>query len=262
MDRTNVLRATLESDRLALGAKVTTYSPAVIEVYGGVGLDYAWLDLEHAGPSPYDSEMMAQFSRVGKGAGVEPLVRVPSEDPHLVRKVLDAGIHSLLVPRIETADEVRTAVRAARFVYEGGPGDRGVGIGRSSRFGQDFDDHVACEDSEVLVGVMIENETAVDNLEDILAVPGLGFVFVGPADLSVSMNQPLEKEHAAVQESIETIRNAAVDANVPVGCIADSSDRATQAGTEGYSMLRIGGDVDAAATVLEDRASTIRDQSQ
>jgi 2-keto-3-deoxy-L-rhamnonate aldolase RhmA len=260
MDRTNDLRTTLESDQLALGAKVTTYSPAMIEVYGGVGLDYAWLDLEHAGPSPYDSETMAQFSRVGKEAGVEPLVRVPSEDPHLIRKVLDAGIHSLLIPRIETADEVRTAIRAARFVHESDPGDRGIGIGRSSRFGQDFDNHVAREDREVLIGVMIENETAVDNLEDILTVPELGFIFVGPADLSVSMGRPLEKEHAAVQESIETIRDAAIDANVPIGCIADSPDRATRARTEGYSMLRIGGDVDAAATILKDRASTIRNQ--
>jgi 2-keto-3-deoxy-L-rhamnonate aldolase RhmA len=260
MDRTNGLRAALESDRPALGAKVSTFSPAVIEVYGGIGLDYAWLDLEHAGPTPFDSQTIAEFSRAGEVAGIDPLVRLPSGDPHLVRKVLDAGIRSVLIPRVETAEEVREAVRAARFTYDGEAGERGVGIGRTSRYGTDFEDHVAREDREALVGVMIENETAVANLEEILAVPELGFVFVGPADLSVSQGRPLETDHPAVRDRVEDIRDAALDAGVPAGRIAESSETATRAATAGFSMLRVGGDISAAAAVLGERVSAIREE--
>lgn len=187
-------------------------------------------------------------------------MRLPSGDPHLVRKVLDAGIRSVLIPRVETAEEVREAVRAARFTYDGEAGERGVGIGRTSRYGTDFEDHVAREDREALVGVMIENETAVANLEEILAVPELGFVFVGPADLSVSQGRPLETDHPAVRDRVEDIRDAAVDAGVPAGRIAESSEMAIQAATAGFSMLRVGGDISAAAAVLGERVSAIREE--
>jgi len=101
---------------------------------------------------------------------VELLVRLPDTDPTLVRKALDLGARNVFLPRVETAEEVRDAVRSARFRYDDGPGDRGLASPRASRWGL-ADEYVTTEDRETLVGVTVETEASVENLDDILAVP-------------------------------------------------------------------------------------------
>jgi 2-dehydro-3-deoxyglucarate aldolase len=258
MDRTNHLRRALENGESAYGARAATFSPAVIEVYGSLGLDWVWLDMEHAGPSPWDSQLVSELTRAADVAGVELLVRLPGEDPHLIRKVLDAGVRSLLIPRVETAEEVREAVAATRFRYDGGPGERGVAQGRVTQWGQDTEHYVDEEDENVTLGVMIENRTAVENLDDILAVPELGFVFVGPSDLSVSLGRPLEKGHPEVRDHIDRIERAAREAGVPLAGIANSPEAIRDAEECGYQLLRIGGELAAAETVIGDRLDAVR----
>ncbi|MFB6124099.1 MAG: HpcH/HpaI aldolase/citrate lyase family protein [Haloferacaceae archaeon] len=258
MDRTNHLRRTLEAGRSAYGARAATFSPAVVEVYGSLGLDWVWLDMEHAGPSPWDSHLLADLTRAADVAGVELVVRLPGEDPHLIRKVLDAGVRTLLAPRVETAAEVREAVAATRFRYDGGPGERGVAQGRVTQWGQDTDGYVEEEDENVTLGVMIENATAVENLDDILGVPDLGFVFVGPSDLSVSLGRPLEKDHPDVRGHVERIERAALDADVPLAGIANSPEAIRDAEERGYQLLRIGGDLSSAQSVLGERLDAVR----
>ncbi|WP_394296407.1 HpcH/HpaI aldolase family protein [Natronorubrum tibetense] len=203
--RTNLLRRTLEDDAVALGILENTYSPILVEFYGELGLDFVWIDLEHAGPSPFDGERLDDLLRAANVTGTELLVRLPEPDPGMVRKTLDAGVRTLFVSRIETAEEVRRAVEASRFEYDGDPGKRGFASPRASRWGT-TDDYAGTEDDEVVVGVTIENPTAVANIEDILAVPELGFVFAGPLDLAVSLGHPGEPTHEAVEEQIEEIR--------------------------------------------------------
>ena len=258
----NALRWALERGDPVFGAAVTTFSPTMIEVYGDLRLDYAWLDLEHGGPSPYDSVALERLTRTADAADIELLVRLPSGDPELVRKVLDSGVKTILVPRIETADEVERAVAAAHFEYDGGGddgtvGDRGVGVARASRWGSDMADYVADAAETVLVGAMIENERAVENVHGILSVPNLGFVFVGPSDLSVSLRHPLQKDHPDVRASIEETREAALEADVPIGCIRNDPAAANDAVDAGYRILRIGGDVSAAREVLTARLGAL-----
>jgi len=245
-DRTNPVRERIERGDVALGAQVKTYAPAAVELLGDLGLDYVWLDLEHAGPSPYDGPRLEAFSRAAEAAGTSLLVRLPGGEPHMVRKALDAGVRTLLIPRVETAAEVRRAVAAGRFSYDGAPGDRGVGTARGSRWGRDVADHARREDDSVLIGAMIENETAVDDLDAILDVPELGFVFVGPADLSVSLGRPLETDAPAVRERVDSIVAAATDAGVPAGRIANDPAAIESAIADGCRLLRVGSELDAA----------------
>jgi 2-dehydro-3-deoxyglucarate aldolase len=253
----NDFRRTIERGDAVFGVSVGTFSPTVIEILGEIGLDYAWLDFEHGGPSPYDSTVFEDLTRAADAADIELLVRIPSADPELVRKLLDAGVRNLLVPRVETAAEVRRAVEAAHFAYDGGTGERGIGIGRTSRWGGDFERYVEREDEEVLVGVMIENERAVDNIDDILSVPELGFAFVGPADLSVSLGHPMEKDHPDVCAAIERIREACLDAGVPIGCIRNDPETARDAVDDGYQVLRVGSDIGAVRDTLGSRLDEI-----
>lgn len=256
----NGLRRTLERGGAAFGASADTFSPTVIETLGDIGLDFVWLDFEHSGPSPYDSTVFEDLTRAAEVGEIELLVRLPAPDPPLVRKVLDAGVRTILLPRIETADQLQQAVEAAYFSYDGRVGDRGVGVGRSSRWAGYVDSHIAGEDDEILVGTMIENERAVDTIEEILSVPQLGFAFVGPADLSMSMSggTPLDKHPSAVENAIERTRSACLEAEIPIGRIQNDPAAAANAVEAGFQLVRIGGDIGSMRETLGSRLNQVR----
>lgn len=258
MDQSNTLRETLDAGDAAFGARAATFSPNVVELYGTIGLDFVWLDFEHSGPSPYDSNLFEDLTRAAEIGGTELFVRLPSGHPPLIRKVLDAGVRNILIPRVDSAAEVREAVEAARFVYDGAPGERGKASGRAATWGN-ADDYVATEDREVNLGVMIEKTTAVDELANIVDVPELGFLFIGPSDLSVQMGHSENKSHPDVQGQVDEIRNVALDAGVPVGCIGNDPAAAAEAVEEGYQIIRMGGELSAAQSVLSERLEAIRD---
>ncbi|GAB3699097.1 HpcH/HpaI aldolase family protein [Halorubrum pallidum] len=236
---TNDLIATLDAGDVALGVLDNTYSPTLVEFYGELGVDFVWLDFEHGGPDPWDGSRVEDLLRAGERTDVELLVRLPDTDPTLVRKALDLGARNVFLPRVETAEEVRDAVRSARFRYEGDPGDRGLASPRASRWGLS-DDYIAAEDRETLVGVTIETEASVENLDEILAVPELGFVFIGPFDLSVSLGHPGEVDHPRVQEAVKTVRSKAADADVPIAGLGFGMDDVNEKAANGYQMLNLG----------------------
>jgi 2-dehydro-3-deoxyglucarate aldolase len=238
-DRLDHPRARLAADEVLLGVLDNTYDPSLVELYGDLGLDFVWLDLEHAGPSPWDAPAVEGLLRAAERTGIEPLVRLPSTDPSVVRKLRDAGVRAMFLPRVESAAEVERAVKAAYFHYDGGPGDRGLAGPRARRWGLK-DDYVATEDEEALVGVTIETEAAVDNLEEILAVPELGFVFIGPLDLSVSLGHPDELDHPDVVEAVETVRRKATEAGVPVGGLGFGMDDVNEKVRAGYQLVNLG----------------------
>lgn len=254
----NKMRERLESDEAVFGARTHTMSPLLVEVYGQLGYDFVWLDFEHTGASPYDSTAFDALVRAAESADIELLVRVPHADPPLVHKVLDTGVTSLLVPRVESAEEVHRAVKAARFEFDGAPGDRGYGGGRPAAWGADAENFTERADEEVLVGAMIESEAAVENVEDILAVPHLGFAFIGANDLSVSMGHPQETDHPDVVEAIERVEEACLAADVPFGAPRHDTEAAADAVDDGYRVLRVGDEVGAVRDVLGDRIDALR----
>lgn len=247
--RTNSIRETVESGDVALGVLDSAYSPSLVELYGDLGMDFVWIDLEHGGPSPRDGEALEDLLRAAEGTGTELLVRVPASDQSMVRKALDVGVRNLFVSQVESSEDVEQVVSAARFRMGDEPGRRGMANPRASRWGQ-AEDYAATEDEEVMIGVTLENQQALDELDEILDVPELGFVFLGPLDLSVSLGHPGEPDHPDVQEAVETARSAAVDAGVPVGNLAFGMDDANEKAANGYQILNVGsttGAVKAAA---------------
>lgn len=259
MTRQNEMRQALESGETVFGAAATTLSPTMIDVYGALGLDFVWLDHEHVGAPSTDAPNFEWVARGAASAGIEPLVRIESGDGHLVRKVLDAGIRSVVIPRVETADEVRAAVEASRFEYDGSPGERGVGTALTSDWGARPDDYTEREDETVLLGVMLENERALNNAEDILSVPDVGFGWVGPADLSVSLGHPLEFDHPDVRNAVESFVTAGRNADVPIGIGAGYAGGIEDALDSGYRLLMLGSEVSAARDVLGGALRTARD---
>lgn len=254
---TNNVREKFSAGTAVLGARTKTFATEIVDAYGRLDLDFVWLDLEHSGPSPYDAEALEPLVQAANVVDIELLVRVPTGEDAVIHKVLDTGVQTLLIPRIQTPEEVREAVRATRFTYNGEPGDRGYGgppPGWDS--GTEFTE---AADETVVIGVMIEHERAVDNIREILDIPHLGFVFIGANDLSISMGHPGNTGHPEVQEAITTVENAAQKAGVPFGAPYHDTAGAKEALESGYQVLRISDELDAIQTAVGERLSTLRD---
>ncbi|MEF8841114.1 MAG: aldolase/citrate lyase family protein [Haloarculaceae archaeon] len=254
----NHTKEALAGDGWAFGARSNSFSPDLVEVYGELGLDFVWLDIEHGGPSAEDATGLEHLVRAATVADVDLMVRLPSNDPSVVRKVLDTGVRTVVVPRVETAADVRRAARAAFYTYDGGPGERGVAHARGSSWGADLD--TDREDGSVLVGAMIENRTAVENIEEILSVPGVGFAYLGPGDLAVSMGHPGESDHPDVREVTETAREACVDAGVPIGVSVTGIEGAEAALDAGHRIVRLGDEMEAVRELVGGRLDAVRER--
>lgn len=237
--RENSLKRILDAGDPAFGVLDNTYTPAAVELLGEFGFDFVWIDLEHAGPSPMDGERLDGLLRAAELTDTELLVRVPAGDPAMVRKVLDAGARNVFLSRADTAADVREAVEAAYFEVDGEPGNRGLAGPRAARYGR-AENYPATEDEEVVVGVTLETAAAVENIDDILSVPQLGFVFAGPNDLSVSLGHPGERDHPDVRAAVETIRDSALDHGVPVGNLTAGMDDVIEKVDDGYQVLNVG----------------------
>lgn len=236
---TNAIADRLDAGEVALGVLDNAYSPTLVEFYGERGLDFVWIDLEHGGPSPWDGRALDELLRAAERTGTELLVRVPTTEPGLVRKVLDAGARNVFLSRVDSAAEVRRAVEAGRFRYDGAAGERGMANPRASRWGR-VTDYPSVEDEEVVVGATVETTQAVEDIDAILDVPELGFVFIGPLDLSVALGHPGEPQHPDVEAAVETVRSTAVEAGVPVGGLGFGMDDVNEKAANGYQLLNLG----------------------
>lgn len=251
MEISNAFRERLAAGGSAIGAVAKVPSPTLVEVYGDVGLDFVFLDYEHAGAgSPTDTAELEDLVRAAELAGIEPLVRLPTGEPSLVREVLETGARNVLVPRVRTAEDARRAVRAARYDYEGEPGDRGIGGSRANRWGSGFDGYQEREDASTSVGVMLETAEAVEHVEEILSVPDLGFAFVGHRDLTHSLGHGEDIDHPDVTAASETLREACVGADVPVGRVARDVTDARDGVEDGYQFFLVGYELTAVRTVF------------
>jgi 2-keto-3-deoxy-L-rhamnonate aldolase RhmA len=204
-------RSKLQAGQACLGTCITFADPTVTEALCDL-LDFVWIDTEH---NPLTLESVQGHVMATKGTATTPLVRVAWNDPVLIKPVLDLGAAGVIVPLVKTAEDVRRAVAACKYPPSG---VRGYGPRRPSKFGRDGGPaYVQRANDSVIVVVQIEHIDAVNNLDDILAVPGLTSVVVGPNDLAGSLGHMGEPSHPTVVQTIERVIDKANRANVPIG---------------------------------------------
>lgn len=195
----NPFKAALAARRKQVGFWLSMADPYLAEVSATAGFDWLLIDSEHA---PNDLRtILSQLQAVAPYPG-EPVVRPASGDPVVLKRLLDIGARSLLVPMVDTADEARALVAAVRYPPHG---IRGVGsaVGRASRWSLRTD-YLNVSDDEVCLLVQAETTTALSNLEAICAVDGVDGVFIGPADLAASMGYRGKATHPEVQQAIDS----------------------------------------------------------
>ena len=241
------------------------------EICAGAGLDYLLIDAEHTALSLED--VVGQL-RVIAGYRVPTMVRVPANDPVLIKQFLDLGAQTLLVPMVDDAEQAAAAVAAAR--YPGGraagaaagqgastssgqrrAGVRGVGsaLARSGRWNRTTG-YLADADAHVSVIVQIESETAVGHARAIAETDGVDGVFIGPSDLSATMGLLGQQSHPEVVAAVKHVITEAQAAGTIVGVNAFARDQAQDYVEAGADYVNVGADVALLARATEALADT------
>ncbi|SVD84446.1 uncharacterized protein METZ01_LOCUS437300, partial [marine metagenome] len=186
-------------DRPTIGTWLTLNDPAVAELMAAAGFDWLVVDLEH---SLLTLERAGELIRVIELCGSTPLVRLTSIDLDQIKRVMDAGAHGVVVPMVLCADDAERAVAGTRYPPAG---TRGVGLGRAHGYGVGFQEYWDWQVDEPIVIVQIEHRLALDNLDEIFAVPGVDGLLIGPYDLSASMGIPGKFDDPLYTNSLELI---------------------------------------------------------
>ena len=193
----NLFKRALKAGRPQIGLWSSLSSHYSVEVIAGAGFDWLLLDMEH---SPNDLESVLTQLQAAAPYPASAVVRVPWNDMVTIKRVLDAGAQSLLIPYVCSVEEAKSAVAATRYPPAG---VRGVaGTTRASRFGR-VKDYAKRAHEEICVLVQAETKGALDQLEAICAIEGVDGVFIGPADLHASLGYTGETAHPKVKPVID-----------------------------------------------------------
>ena len=228
-------RLALSGDEVAIGTFVKTDSPQVIEVLGTTALDFAVIDAEHA---PFDRQSLDRMLLAGRAADLALLVRVPDFSPVSIQTALDLDAAGILVPHVDSEDDARSVVARARFRG----GERGLSV--AARFGGygtlTRNDAIARGDA-TLVLCQIESEPAVNAAGAIAAVPGVHALFIGRADLGMSMGLD-DPQHPRILEAARHCVDMALRAGKVAAMNAATTQEAAKYAAWGVSCLVIGSD--------------------
>ncbi|MCR5859950.1 aldolase/citrate lyase family protein [Mesorhizobium sp. J428] len=202
----NHFKAAIASGRHQLGLWCSLPGGYAAELVAGSGYDWLLFDTEH---SPSDPIGVLSQLQAAAAHDVSSIVRPASNDPVLIKRMLDVGAQTLLIPYVQTREEAEAAVAAMRYPPRG---IRGVsGLTRATRFGR-VPGYATKAESELCLLVQVETGFALDRLEDIASVEGVDGVFIGPADLAASLGFPGEPDRpevvAAVENAIARIKAA------------------------------------------------------
>lgn len=245
--RENATKAKWRRGEVTYGAWLSIPSAFSAEVVAHQGYDWVCIDMQHG---VIDYQVAVTMLLALSTTGTTPFVRVPSNDYGIIGKMLDAGAMGIIIPMVNSVDEARAAVAACRYAPTG---SRSYGPTRAALYaGADYFEHA---DAEIACIPMIETKRALDSLEDILAVPGIDAVYVGPADMSITLGlQPRMDNGGAFEDARQRIAAACLKRNIAPGIHGNASLAAGHAAA-GYRMITITSDIAAiAAGALHDLA--------
>jgi 4-hydroxy-2-oxoheptanedioate aldolase len=217
--RTNVMKAALARGEIAAGVSLMFASPQLVEIVARLGFNWVLLDCEHGAISVESLEVMTMAA---EASGISAVARPRSSSREAILEVLERGVHGIQVPHVNTPEQARAVVEATKFAPEGSRGlaartrPAGYGIGIT------LEEYSRLSNDETLICVQLEEEEALENLDDIVEVGGIDVFFLGPSDISQSLGLPGQAEHPDVRGAVD----AAIATIVRGGRIAGSAGSA------------------------------------
>ncbi|UVK39060.1 HpcH/HpaI aldolase/citrate lyase family protein [Mesorhizobium sp. AR10] len=207
-----------------------------VEVMAQSGLDFLCIDWEHAQISRGTIENMVRAADIHR---VPVMVRVPGHQPEAIANALDSGAQGVLIPRISTAAQAQAAVKASRYPPMG---ERGVGPGRAAGYGYRIPEYLTEANARTVVAVQVETAEGLANIEEIAAVDGVDVIFVGPGDLSVSIDALGPKGAGKLDAAIHTIIGATIAHDKAAGIFCASPQPVGQWAAIGASFFILASD--------------------
>lgn len=231
--------------RPAFGIAVYSCSTAVVEIAANYGLDYLFIDAEH---TPVEVTDMRNLVLTAQYAGISALVRVTRPDEIEIRKALEMGAEGVIIPHVRTRQDMETCVRGAKFPPLGRRGyDSNVHAAHFGGCGYNSGQYIEESNQNQLIMPMAEDFEFIDNIDDILSVPGVDAVSFGPADFALSKNirKFYEIDHPEVASALTTIldRCAARDIDVMVPVVPPTYEGAKALIDRGVRFLTMGNDI-------------------
>ncbi len=235
--RRNAFKAGLRAKTLQLGLWQSLCSNIAAEICSDSGFDWLLLDTEH---SPNEiPDLLSQLQAIEKGTATA-IIRPAWNDAVLIKRCLDIGAQTLLIPYVQSVDEAKAAVAATRYPPHG---IRGVSVAaRASRYGR-VPGYLTKANDEICTLVQVETRQSLDAIEDIASVEGVDGVFIGPSDLAASLGHLGNPQHAEVQAAMKDAVERLSKVGKPAGILTGNEDEARRYIEWGYLFVAVGSDV-------------------
>lgn len=233
MYRQNILRQRLAAGRKVFGCWIELLDPAVTEMLSMVGYDFLLVDTEHG---PGDAMTVAHQLRAASASDTTVIVRVPCNDPVVMKKTLDVGAEAVMIPMVETGDEAKAAVAACRYPPRGIRGVAHTDI-RGSDYGLKGMEYLRTASDNIFVICQVESAKAVQNVEAIAAADGVDMVLIGPFDLSASLGRPAEFDDPEHKRLMARTEKAVKDAGKFLGTTPYGGHTPGELFARGYDLI-------------------------
>src|SRR3990172_11829405 len=213
--RTDRIRKKLSDGELCSGIFFYMASPMAAEIMADTGFDFVALDAEH---NAFNPETLLNILMAFRGSDTVPMIRVPWNDPVIIKQVLDIGYEGIITPQTNTAEEARTAVSAVRYPPLG---NRGYGPMRPAGYYRDKGEYVKTANDSIILAIQIENISGAHDIDNIVNVPGIDWILLGRYDMSATVGEWCNVEHPelwkAMKKIIDTANKSGVVAGLPLG---------------------------------------------
>lgn len=233
MVRTNSVKEKLAAGERVFGCFIQTGSPEVVEIIALAGFDFALLDSEHG---PLSAETTYRLILAAETRGIEPFVRVGERDKQTVLKFLDAGATGIMTPQVDTAEAARIAIAGTKFATAG---NRGLAGMRTFDFGMNgsLDSFVVPLNDRVLNMIQFEHKDTLAELDEMLTLPGLDVLFIGPSDLAQSIGLPGQPNHPEVTAIADQVIAKCKSIGVKTGTVAYTPALLQNCIDRGFDMI-------------------------
>jgi 4-hydroxy-2-oxoheptanedioate aldolase len=248
----NTFKQALSRGQRQVGIWSSLASPVAAEIIAGAGFDWIVIDGEHA---PNDIPSLLSHLQAMRGGSAEPVFRVPWNDAVAIKRALDVGARSLLVPFVQNPHEARAAVAAARYPPLG---IRGVAVApRANDYGRVRGYHQIAH-LNTCVLVQLESRAALTEVEAIADVDGVDGIFIGPSDLAADFGHLGNPKHPEVQAAIRDAAQRIRAAGKSAGTLSGNIEDVDQLFNFGFNFVAVGSDVGLLARGAEDLAARFR----
>ena len=252
----NKIKKLVRSGKAAWGASLPDASEFIAQLTVDTGVDFLWIDIEHRA---YGVRAVQWIPIICRRKACEPMVRVAGLDPQLIKKALDVGASTIMVPQINNAEEARRAVQYAKYPPEG---TRGVSPIWTFYMDVSYDEYLPRANQETCVVVQIESPEGIRNVESIAAVEGVDIVFAGPMDLSAALGHIGQMNHPDVVRFLEEFPARVASAGKASGITLRGYEACERAYRQGYRFINIGSVISHGTPGLTEELKRLREQER